>query len=357
MTRCVPAKDVKAVCAREVRKLTREEHGKTRTLYELAFPEDDQAFVDYYYEEVASRNGIYGVLEEGEVLSMLHLNPYELVIGEKECEIPYIVAVATRPELRHQGLMTSVFQKMFRELWREQVPFAFLMPAKEAIYRPFGFRYISGQNRMELKVKDYLKKEKLDSYPATYADVPDLSWFTSRFLKKHMGTYAKRTEEYYERLLLEQECQEGDIAVLTREGMICGWFFTGVNDGVPEVREAMVEEEVLPLLLPTVADCFRYDDKVRFFGFSKDLGGKEVPLMMGRIVNLSAYFSLIGEKVPEGFSFALKDQWIPENNGIYIWREGALCSIQDTPDIPILSAEELMEKFPLPGPVFLNELV
>ena len=64
----------------QVRRLSPEEHILTRALYEEAFSEDSQEFVDYYYTEKTADNQIY-VLEEDEVISsMAHLNPYTLAV-------------------------------------------------------------------------------------------------------------------------------------------------------------------------------------------------------------------------------------------------------------------------------------
>ena len=345
---------------RQIRKLKKEEHILTKKLYELVFREDQGAFADYYYEEIASGNEIYAVLEGEKVLSMLHLNFYDLVIGEKERKIPYIVAVATHPEHRHQGYMTALLEKAMREMAKEGVPFAFLMPAREEIYRPFDFQFISIQNRMELPVQPYLQQEKLKASPASFADVPDLVWFSGRHLKKEKGTFAKRTESYYERMLLEQQACGGDIAVLTSDGMICGWFYTSYEEKMPEVREAEVAREWEHLLFPTIADCFRYDEKVRLSAFPESLVNEQTekrPLMMGRILNLSEYLKLVGDHVPEGFAFSVMDRIVPENRGTFRMQGGQAANIEDSIELPIYSIKEIMSKFPLPGPVFLNELV
>ena len=102
------ARGVRIVGERVVRKLTREEHIRTKALYELVFPEDQGAFVDYYYEEIATENEILVVEQDGQILAMLHLNTYDLLIGGVPKKIPYIVAVATHPDYRHQGFMKSL---------------------------------------------------------------------------------------------------------------------------------------------------------------------------------------------------------------------------------------------------------
>ena len=49
----------------QVRRLSPEEHILTRALYEEAFSEDSQEFVDYYYTEKTADNQIYVLEEDG----------------------------------------------------------------------------------------------------------------------------------------------------------------------------------------------------------------------------------------------------------------------------------------------------
>lgn len=340
-----------------IRKLESNEHGKTRELYEIAFPEDDREFVDYYYEEIASQNEIFAAFDGERIVSMIHVNFYELRIGRQQRKIPYLVAVATHPAYRHRGLMRRVLKTSLDFLRKQKIPFAFLMPASEAIYTPFDFRYISCQRRTEIEVKDYLKKESLDCHRASKADIPDLVWFSGRYLEKCQGTYANRTEQYYERLLKEQQAQNGDVAVLSREGMICGWFYTAEEEEGPTVREAVTNMEEEAYLLPTIAKCFRYDRKVKLYSVPKGIEGKEQPLMMGRILDVSSYGELVQEQMKEGSSFFIKDEFLSENQGSYRFTGKKLEKCSESSSFLGYSIWEFMEKFPLPGPVFLNEVV
>ena len=70
------------------------------------------------------------------------LNPYEMMFCGEKVKTNYIVAVATRADCRHQGMMRSLLQASLQEMYRRKETFTWLMPAAEAIYRPFGFRFI-----------------------------------------------------------------------------------------------------------------------------------------------------------------------------------------------------------------------
>ena len=64
-----------------IRYLKDNEKGNSEALYREAFPEDKDAFVDYYYSYVTKDNRILVLEQEGEIASMLHLNPYKLSVN------------------------------------------------------------------------------------------------------------------------------------------------------------------------------------------------------------------------------------------------------------------------------------
>ena len=60
----------------ELRRLEEQEHQKTRKLWEEVFSDDTRAFLDYYYFIKTKENEIWVIEEDGEIQSMLQLNPY-----------------------------------------------------------------------------------------------------------------------------------------------------------------------------------------------------------------------------------------------------------------------------------------
>ena len=354
------AKDaVAAVSDLKMRLLEPKEAARTRKLYEEAFPEDSREFVDYYYEEVAARNRIYAAEQDGEIRSMVHLNPYLVSIGGKEREIDYLVAVATAETFRHQGLMGSLLGKAMERMQTEGKAFTFLMPAKEEIYRPFGFHFISGQKqgradsrRLSRNGRDGLPSGNHGGSPRPCVDCRKAAGESRaepiRFTRKPILNGSSRSSNARREI----------VAVFTKDGMIQGWCFTAWDGDVPEVREIVVEEAAKPYVLPTLAKAFRYDKKVRLYGCPDGVGKQEKrPLMMGRLLNLAAYVELVGDTMPENTAFTLTDHLLPENSGTYRKSEGRLVRIQEEANIPILSVEEFMDRYPLPAPVFFNEVV
>lgn len=94
--------------------LTKEERQKTRTLYQTVFSEDSQKFVDFYYEYKIRDNQIYALWEDEQYVSMVHLNPYTMIVNGYEVSSNYIVAVATLKDYRHRGYMRLLLETALR---------------------------------------------------------------------------------------------------------------------------------------------------------------------------------------------------------------------------------------------------
>ena len=149
----------------EIRYLSQEEEENSRVLYEEVFVEDEKAFVDAYYKIKAADNEILAVMDEESIVAMLHRNPYTFRFRDKSLRADYLVAVATRRSYRHQGLMRRLLTRALQDMEREKQPFAFLMPADEAIYLPFDFRLMGNEYEEGLaSLEERLLSETYDLY-------------------------------------------------------------------------------------------------------------------------------------------------------------------------------------------------
>jgi len=101
----------------EFRKLQKNEHIKTRKLWEEIFTEDSAQFLDYYYEVKTAENEIFVAEDNGTVRSMLQLNPYRLHLGDEVVDAKYIIAVATDEKYRHQGLMAALLKMSMGQMY------------------------------------------------------------------------------------------------------------------------------------------------------------------------------------------------------------------------------------------------
>lgn len=220
-----------------LRKLKREEHGKTRRLWEQIFTEDTKQFLDYYYSVKTVENEIYVIEEDGEIRAMLHLNPYVMQIGNRVFPSHYIVAVATEESYRKRGYMAKLLGKAAEDMKENGEAFTFLMPAAEAIYYPHGFRFVYRQKQDNIVGRKAENPEIFISV-AGQEDCKELAELANQILKARYEIYAKRDGHYYERLLEEVQSENGGL-ILVKEGEETVGFFAYGKEEYYEIMEPL----------------------------------------------------------------------------------------------------------------------
>lgn len=358
-----------------LRRLAQEEHGRTRALWEKVFCEDTKAFLDYYYFFKASKNQIFVIEEEGEILSMLHLNPYSVKLEERTFESAYVVAVATKEECRRRGYMGKLLRAALTDLYERKLPFVFLMPAAEAIYTPYDFRSVYWQKRFQSGLNEWFEERLLEGEesgvqgleePVTERDAgiwdaERISSFFSSHFRSRYQVCTERDEEYYRTAVMEQLSENGGIRLLERQGRLVAVYCYARESGL-EIRE--------PLVLPGFEAHYRrsVEKLARYFGLDQvtELAGEtgeRRPTIMVRIVCFPKLLSSMKTNVSSSldFSFAVIDPILQRNSRI--WRVTSPAGeerlyVRETEDsegvIPIselteflfgvISAEELRER-------------
>lgn len=235
----------------EIRYLSQEEKESSRALYEEVFVEDEKAFVDAYYQIKAADNRILAAIEEGNIVAMLHRNPYTFRFRGKCVRADYLVAVATRQSYRHRGLMRSLLTKALEDMEREKQPFAFLMPADEAIYLPFDFRLMGNEDEeglaalteKELSETYELYIEKNADYERRRINWPE--WEATPMMMRlvHLPSFAAQigAEKEQSLVLAVQD------PVLSENRGVFRWEFTAESSRLVPAREE-------PELSVTIAD-------------------------------------------------------------------------------------------------------
>lgn len=360
------------------------ENQRARKLYEEIFDEDSPAFVDYYFRVKAAENEIFVVEnEKQEILATLHLNPYKMMFCGEKAKTNYIVAVATRADCRHQGMMRSLLQASLQEMYRREETFTWLMPAAEAIYRPFGFRFIYEKNKMTVTA-DVLQRAETDENwqihsdqevsgdifceEAKKEDLAELAYFAEKQLSKLAEVYTVHDIAYFEQRMQEVGCEGGSLILIRKEKEICGYFLALKKDR--EAWEIVVEDAVQKKAFPAVLHWFEAsEEKCTFTAFpqiwEQYAQSENVPAIMGRIVHLERFVCCLKIKKEQEWKIRLTDSLIPENNGYFIIKTGieggSLIRVENlsekekkmfcSMDIGQLT-EELFRL-----PVFLNEVV
>ena len=311
----------------EVRQLKQQEHGKTRLLWEKVFQEDSKAFLDYYYFFKTRENSVYVVEEDEEIRSMLHLNPFLIQVGEGQFDVRYIIAVATEESYRKRGYMGMLLRKAMQAMYQEKQPFTFLMPAAEAIYTPYDFRFVYDQNVWKYTVVEKQEQKSLPVSEAGIGDGADLAAFFMEYFSERFQIYAVRDEQYYQTMLFEQQSENGGIAILKRSEKIVGCFLYGDEDGL-EIREPLYLKEYETEFWAAVGKvCEKHGQKeaLVYAGISEEekIGTvefqKQKPTIMVRILHLESLLRLLKTKAGEQIdcSFAVLDSILTQNSRVW----------------------------------------
>ena len=297
---------------------------------------DSDAFMDYYFDYFFRNNRVLMLEQEDVLKSMIHLNPYQISVNRTLVDSYYIVGVATDANFRHRGAMTQLLQKVFGDCYKAQMPFVYLMPADEAIYRPLQFAFIYNQY-VEQKYQNgheydensrTLTKVRITAEPVSSAKEREaLAVLSNQLLADSNDCFTWRDAFYFERLQMENIADGGNLLTLFADEKRIGYLSYACEDDVMEVREIYY----LPEWREAVADWLME----RFHGkkgqilqmLSEPFLRKQQcerawmrPIIMGRIIDLKEWMALMPvEKSNFDITIQVDDQWIAENNGIWHW--------------------------------------
>lgn len=273
-------------------KLTDAAGQRTRALWEQIFTEDTESFLTYYYGEKIPEAQIHVLSDEsGQIVSMVHANPYIIMLHGVRRKSYYIVGVATAQPYRHRGCMAFLLQKAVWQAKSEGCPFVFLMPVDAAIYEPFGFRYGARgalwERSAELKILMEQCNERRDAeaagafksarvpaykdasgsacvpahedasefYLTVYSDedAGALAAYAAKMLARRYDTYCVHDEAYFERLGRELASENGALYLLWKKEnakthaagggiwrRLCGYFCYACEEN-EFMQEVMVE--------------------------------------------------------------------------------------------------------------------
>lgn len=311
----------------KLRRLEPSEHGKTRELWEEVFPDDTKAFLDYYYYIKTRDNAIYVIEEDGEICSMLQLNPYMVRVEGQEFPSAYIIAVATRKEYRSRGYMGALLRTSLKEMYNRGLPFTFLMPAAEAIYTPYDFRYIYSQDQGTLICgkRDgelHWKSEGVLFSDAGLWDAEEMSHFFETYFADRFQVCTVRDAAYYQTMILEQQSERGGVRLMRRDGVLKGFYAYAGEEGL-EIREPLFlsgYEEDFRNSVEELADRMQAgQQEIPVYACPPEYADRRKPLIMARIVSLRNLLSalMVPEEECVECSFAVIDPLITENSRVW----------------------------------------
>ncbi len=326
-------------------------------LWDYCFEKKDTEFYKWYFHDYCLKQNkiLGGFTQEGQLATMLHLNPYLIKIGQKELKLPYIVGVATAPEARGQHAMGALLDTTFSLLRASKTPLVILKPIAAEIYRPYGFAYTCYRQHYHLPIAKVPAMPSLisEAHSKLRRAVPsDVKEELAKIYVEAMSSKSgcvQRSELNWDNLL----------AVAMMDNTECVLAYA--SDGIPvgyclytQSGAAITTNELIALTPGAKGDLLRYlagfadkkeldwlaaDDDLTYlhYRYQEPICQKEA-FMMGRVLNTAQVFRdlPLHEDVPDGsFVIFVEDKSFPINHFYtrVIIKQGVL-SLQDTTDDP-----------------------
>lgn len=271
----------------------------TRNLWKHCFPDDSDGFLDYYYGNTGNLHRILIGEVQKNIVSMLHRNSYTVVVKGREMCLDYIVAVGTLRSYRGLGCMGKVLTTALNDMNREGRPFTYLMPAAEAIYTPYDFRFVGKIQKAQLR-EDGNYRIKMIPVQSCH----DHRIEAAKLMNRWIGIYdvhTRRDEAYVEHLLRELASENGHMYFLEKDREKVGLF----------AQWGLVQKEQRLLYAPqSLLENISMDFQI-----------------MARITNVETFLPMFGVfdrnvNASSQIVMHISDPWIPQNNGRFLWTLG-----------------------------------
>lgn len=199
-------------------------------LWDKCFEKKEAPFFQYYFSQYCFLyNRVYGgFTESGELMTMLHLNPFAVSVNGEKILVPYLCGVATAKKFRGHHYMGTVLNECCNVLRKEGISFVFLVPVAEKIFLPCGFvgvDYHIQPSFLEIEKKFVLTpcKINLSNFVELY----------SEYIVEKNGVLRSSTD--WSNFFIAIKIENSRAYFLKRNNAICGYVIVSCQNKVIEV--------------------------------------------------------------------------------------------------------------------------
>ncbi|NLW55516.1 MAG: GNAT family N-acetyltransferase [Firmicutes bacterium] len=324
----------------EIRPLTALDMDQARRLWEECF-DDHPSFLDWYFQFRFQPQDGLGVFSNRRLLSDLHLSPRKIKLRQQVFPSAYLIALATHPDFRRQGLAKKLLTFALRHLAANHLFFTFLMPFKVEFYTRLGWGVCCRHQHFTLPTAASGTtpgtEKNNSSVPFQYRPVePDqqvLAMIYQRWITQ-FDTALVRTAQDWESLLREHQTDGGQFWLAFNQTDPLGYALT-LTAPPPEsqfqIREmAYIDQAVRDPFLTrllgegTGLNSLRSKAEALLWTAPETESSCVLtpsalhPVILGRITNVEqALTAFTYPTVNDQFSLEVYDPLLPENSGTY----------------------------------------
>jgi predicted acetyltransferase len=318
----------------EIRQLQAEHFEERMALSQFAF---QYTLAREQLEERRARfrpERVWGVFEDGRLLSALTLLPLEIWLGGRKFAMGGIAGVATWPEARRKGCVAGLLRHSLEIMRRAGQTVSMLHPFSFPFYRKYGWEMTIERKTYTVETRQFPPSVRV---PGKVTRVPKdaglLDGVYAAFASRYDGMLV-RTAEWWEESVFSKPGQAA--AYFNERGEPEGYLLYEVKDRTLTVHEwvnateearhglwqfvanhdSMVER--LTMIVPT-------DDPLPFLLPDPRIKQEIVPYFMSRIVDVEAFLAAYPFASADGediVTLAVEDEHAPWNSGVFRLRIG-----------------------------------
>ena len=202
-----------------------------RELMENSF-DDEEEFINYYFEEKIKENKVLVARVDGEFAGMLHLCPREILVLGKSVKCYYLARGAVKKAYREHGVMHAMLSRATEDMKNEGCLFAYLVPEHEENYEELGFRTVYETVELDLDLMNVEDEDQVPDdlsgehgyYAVRLRDMDDAALEElANALNKNLGAkykvFAKRDVHVLKSMLKEHISGNGGVVAIFEYGM------------------------------------------------------------------------------------------------------------------------------------------
>ena len=308
------------------------------------------------YEELENRkknwndegSEMWGSFVDNKLASVIYNNHFDCMFDGKLISMSGIGGVATLPEYRSSGCISSIFKTFLCESYKRGEILSSLYPFSHSFYRNFGYELVPYRNVFTFS-PSILNEYKFDGNITLYEDGMDVTPYYelyNEFIKKY-NLMSPRTKESWNYRLPKNVFKEGRYAyLLSKDNDDIAYVIYKNNSGKLEVIEAVWKNKegfnaILSLLSRFTSD---YEKIILNLPINIDLNKiihtRKFNIekytkygFMVRVINVYKALEIMSKQDDTSFIVEVSDKYIEENNKIFKVTKDKVEITTETPDV------------------------
>ncbi|PLR97412.1 GNAT family N-acetyltransferase [Bacillus sp. T33-2] len=280
-------------------------------------------------KEMLKKHHVLGVWDHGKLASKLHLLSLKVTMGEKEWEMGGIAGVATYPEYRRAGCVTTLLTASLKEMQARRQIVSFLHPFDIGFYRKYGWEIISDNKKITIENKDLkmldapagtVRRYKKEDYPEAIEAV------YGQYSRKYSGMLVRDRDWWLNNIF------HNETAAVFYNGKneARGYIIYEMKDRIMEVREYVALDHHAKVslwnficqhdsMVGKVNMHVSAHESFPYFLKQPKVSTEIYPYFMGRIVDAETCLDQYPFSDTDGQVFLhITDQYAPWNDGSYL---------------------------------------